>query len=76
MHSTPRNNWHTKQQPTAQRKALCGFVSAIVLLVGMELKWFDDQRHYTNTVVKEYIFPQYSFVPQQHTKKPARTHRT
>ena len=34
----------------------------LVFLIGMELKWFNDQRHYTNNVVKSYIFPQFSFV--------------
>ena len=34
----------------------------LVFLIGMELKWFNDQRHYTNNVVKSYIFPQFSCV--------------
>lgn len=35
----------------------------IVMMIGVELKSFDDQRNYTNEIVKKYIFSQYSFVP-------------
>ena len=34
----------------------------IVMMVGVELKSFNDQRGYTNEIVSKYIFPQYSFV--------------
>lgn len=34
----------------------------LILMVGVELKSFNDQRGYTNEIVRKYIFPQYSFV--------------
>ena len=52
--------WHVS---TEQRKSVCAFISMIVMMIGVELKSFDDQRNYTNEIVKKYIFSQYSFVP-------------
>lgn len=46
---------------TAQRKAALGFASLMVLMVGIELKYFGDQLKPTNDIVRKYIFCDYSF---------------
>ena len=38
----------------------------LIMMVGVELKSFNDQRGYTNEIVRKYIFPQYSFVSLAH----------